>query len=279
MIVRSSNYTLYGDMSARVMKILGSFTPDLEVYSIDEAFLGLGGFEARLDRHARELRATVLQWTGIPVSVGIGPSKTLAKLANRLANRLTKKDAGSGGVLALHTPDEQEAALARVELTDLWGVAGCMAERLLRIGIKTPLDLRNADAKFVRMHSSVVMERMVYELRGIPCIALEDAPPDRKMVIASRSFGQLVRDRHETEEAVTTFTARAAEKLRRAGLACGRLAVFVTTDEHRPKDPQYASERAYNMPVATADTGRLNRMALTALDRLWRPGFSYKKAG
>lgn len=274
-IVRSSNYTLYGDMSARVMKILGSFTPDLEIYSIDEAFLGLGGFESRLDTHARQLRATVLQWTGIPVSVGIGPSKTLAKLANRLA----KKDAGSGGVLALHTPGEQEAALARVELTDLWGVAGRMAERLLRIGIRTPLDLRNADAKFVRQHSSVVMERMVYELRGIPCLALEDAPPDRKMVIASRSFGQLVRDRHEMEEAVTTFTARAAEKLRRSSLTCGRLAVFVTTDEHRPKDPQYAGERAYNMPVATADTGRLNRAALTALDKLWRPGFSYKKAG
>jgi DNA polymerase V len=274
-IVRSSNYTLYGDMSARVMRILGGFSPELEVYSIDEAFLGLGGFESRLDSHARQMRATVLQWTGIPVSVGVGPSKTLAKLANRLA----KKDPASGGVLALDTADEQEAALDRVALTDLWGVAGRMAERLAKIGITTPLQLRHADAKFVRMHTSVVMERMVYELRGIPCIALEDAPPDRKMVIASRSFGQLIRDRHEMEEAVTTFAGRAAEKLRRSGLACGRLAVFVTTDEHRKQDRQYQGERSYNLPVATADTGKLNRAALTALDSLWRAGFAYKKAG
>ena len=274
-IVRSSNYTLYGDMSARVMKVLGGFSPELEVYSIDEAFLGLGGFESRLEAHARTLRATVHQWTGIPVSVGIAPTKTLAKLANRLA----KKDAASGGVLALHTADEQEAALARVELTDLWGVAGRMAARLENIGIRTPLKLRHADAKFVRLHTSVVMERMVYELQGFPCLALEDAPPDRKMIIASRSFGVKITQRHELEEAVTTFTARAAEKLRRPALACGRLAVFVTTDEHRPHDPQYAGERAYNLPVATADTGKLNRAALTALDSLWRPGSAYKKAG
>ena len=112
------------------------------------------------------------------------------------------------------------------------------------------------------MHTSVVMERMVYELQGFPCISLEHAPPDRKMIIASRSFGQRVSTRHELEEAVTTFTGRAAEKLRRQALACGRLAVFVTTDEHRPRDPQYAAERAHNLPVATADTGKLNRAAL-----------------
>ena len=274
-IVRSSNYTLYGDMSARVMRVLAGFSPELEVYSIDEAFLGLGGFEARLDAHGRELRATVIKWTGIPVSVGIGPTKTLAKLANRLA----KKDLASGGVLALHTADDQEAALDRVVLTDLWGIAGRMAERLMKLGIRTPLDLRRADAKFVRMHTSVVMERMVYELQGFPCIGLEEAPPDRKMIIASRSFGQRVRTRHELEEAVTTFTGRAAEKLRRQALACARLAVFVTTDEHRPRDPQYAAERGYNLPVATADTGKLNRAALIALDSLWRDGFEYKKAG
>ena len=274
-IVRSSNYTLYGDMSARVMRVLSGFTPDLEVYSIDEAFLGLAGFETRLESHGRALRSTVLQWTGIPVSVGIGPTKTLAKLANRLA----KKTPETGGVLTLLAAEEQEAALERVELTDLWGIASRMADRLGAIGIKTPIALRRADAKFVRMHTSVVMERMVRELQGIPCISLEEAPPDRKMIIASRSFGQRVTTRHELEEAVTTFATRAAEKLRRQGLACGRLAVFVTTNEHRPSDPQYAAERAYNLPVATSDTGKLNRAALAVLDRLWRPGFSYNKAG
>ncbi|MCW6512299.1 Y-family DNA polymerase [Lichenifustis flavocetrariae] len=274
-IVRSSNYTLYGDMSARVMRVLEGFSPDLEVYSIDEAFLGLAGFESRLDAHAREMRATVLQWTGIPVSVGIAPTKTLAKLANRTA----KKTPESGGVLVLLTSAEQEAALERVELTDLWGVAHRMAERLQAIGIKNPLDLRQADAKFVRMHTSVVMERMVLELQGIPCISLEEAPPDRKMILASRSFGRRVTTRRELEEAVTTHTARAAEKLRRQNLACGRLTVFVTTDKHRPQDRQYAAERSVTLPVASADTGKLNHAAMRALDALWRSGLEYKKAG
>ena len=274
-IVRSSNYTLYGDMSARVMRVLEDFTPDLEVYSIDEAFLGLGGFENRLEAHGRAMRTAVIQWTGIPVSVGIAPTKTLAKLANRAA----KKDPSSGGVLVLLTEAEQTAALGRVELTDLWGVGGRMAARLAAIGIRTPLDLRDADPKFVRLHSSVVMERTVLELRGVPCISLEEAPPDRKMIVASRSFGRRVSCRHEMEEAVTTHMARAAEKLRRQDLAAGRLAVFILTNKHRPQDRQHSAEQAFVLPVATADTGRLNRAALIALDAIWRPGHDYKKAG
>ena len=274
-IVRSSNYTLYGDMSARVMRVLEDFTPDLEVYSIDEAFLGLAGFESRLDAHSRAMRATVLQWTGIPVSVGVGPTKTLAKLANRTA----KKTPESGGVMILLTAEDQEAALDRVELTDLWGVAHRMAERLKAVGIATPNDLRRADARFVRMHTSVVMERMVRELQGIPCISLEEAPPDRKMIIASKSFGRRVSGRREMEEAVTTHMARAAEKLRRQDLAAGRVVVFIQTDKHRPQDRQYVAELAVALPVATADTGKLNHAAMRAFDALWRPGHDYKKAG
>jgi DNA polymerase V len=139
--VRSSNYTLYGDMSARVMRTLAGFTPDLEIYSIDEAFLSLAGFEARLESHARELRGTVLQWTGIPVSVGIAPTKTLAKVANRFA----KKDTERGGVCLLLTEATQRDALGRMELTDLWGVAGRLAQRLAALGIANPLALRDAE--------------------------------------------------------------------------------------------------------------------------------------
>lgn len=274
-IVRSSNYTLYGDMSGRVMRVLAGFTPQLEIYSIDEAFLGLAGFEARLEAHAAALRRTVLQWTGIPVSVGIAPTKTLAKVANRLA----KKDPVSGGVCALLSEDAQRDALGRIELTDLWGVAGRMAERLVAIGIRNPLDLRDADVRLVRQHTSVVMERMIYELRGLPCIGLEEVAPKRKSLIASRSFGRPVTTRHELEESVRVYVSRAAEKMRRQGLASANLVVFAETNRFKPSDPQYAAQRSVQLAVATADTGKLIRAALTALGGLWRPGFRYKKAG
>ena len=225
-IVRSSNYTLYGDLSARVMRTLAGFTPDLEVYSIDEAFLSLSGFDGRLDAHARELRATVAQWTGIPVSVGIAPTKTLAKLANRLA----KKDPACGGVLTLATQEAQDAALGRIGLTDLWGVASRLAARLCSIGINSPLELRDADPKFVRERCSVVMERMVHELRGEPCLDLEEVTPDRKSIMASRSFGRSVTTLRELGEAVATHTARAAEKMRRQNLATASVMVFVHTN-------------------------------------------------
>jgi DNA polymerase V len=274
-IVRSSNYTLYGDMSARVMQALAGFTPDLEIYSIDEAFLNLAGFEHRLEPHARALRQTVLQWTGIPVSVGIAPTKTLAKLANRQA----KKDPASGGVTLLLTAEAQGQALARIELTDLWGIAGRLAARLIALGIKTPLDLRDADPKFMRERFSVVMERMTLELRGTPCITLEEAPPDRKSIMASRSFGCMVTDKRELEEAMSTHAARAAEKMRRQNLATARLTVFIHTNKFRPQDRQHFAEQTIHLPVATADSGKLTSAALRALAAIYRPGHAYKKAG
>ena len=274
-IVRSSNYTLYGDMSARVMRVLAGFSPDLEIYSIDEAFLGLAGFEGRLKAHARMLRATVLQWTGIPVSVGIGPTKTLAKLANRTA----KKDPDSGGVAILLTLDAQMAALAKVELTDLWGIGKRLAARLALVGIHTALDLRNADPTFMRERFSIVVERTVRELQGTPCITLEEAPPDRKSIMASRSFGRMVTSLDELAEAVTTHTARAAEKMRGQSLATARMVVFIQTNQFRPQDKQHAAEQAIQLPVATSDTGKLNSAALRALRAIYRSGHHYKKAG
>jgi DNA polymerase V len=274
-VVRSSNYTLYGDLSARVMRVLSDFSPELEIFSIDEAFLGFGGFEHRLEAHARLLRATVLQWTGIPVSVGIAPTKTLAKVANRTA----KRDPASGGVCVLLTREAQEEALGRMELTDLWGVAGRLAERMRAIGITTPLELRDADPQIVRRAFSVVVERMVLELRGIPCLDLERHSPDRKSIMATRSFGRPVGVRREMEEAVASHTARAAEKMRRQGLATASLIVFAHTNRHRPDQAQYGATRPVQLTVATADTGRLTKAAMFGLDCIWRDGFLYKKAG
>jgi DNA polymerase V len=274
-VVRSSNYTLYGDMSARVMNVLRNLTPHLEVYSIDEAFLSLSGFENRLEEHARELRRTVMQWTGIPVSVGIAPTKILAKVANRFA----KKDAAVDGVMMLVEQAAQEAALGRMELTDLWGVAGRIARRLQEINICSPLDLKRADPHFVRERFSVVMERMVYELGGVSCLPLEEVVPDRKNIMSSRSFGRPVETRAEMEEAVSTYAARAAEKMRRQRLAASSLMVFIETNGFRPQDAQYYASQTVTLAVASADNAKIIRAALSGLAAIWRNGFRYKKAG
>jgi DNA polymerase V len=274
-IVRSSNYTLYGDMSARVMKVLRNFTPRLEIYSIDEAFLNLSGFENRLEEHARELRRTVMQWTGIPVSVGIAPTKILAKVANRFA----KKDTAVDGVMMLVEQAAQEAALERMELTDLWGVAGRIARRLQEINIWSPLDLKRADPHFVRERFSVVMERMVYELGGVSCLPLEEVVPDRKNIMSSRSFGKPVETRAEIEEAISTYAARAAEKMRRQRLAASGLMVFIETNGFRPQDAQYHASQTVTLAVASADSAKVIRAALSGLAAIWRDGFRYKKAG
>lgn len=274
-IVRSSNYTLYGDMSGRVMKVLADFAPELEIYSIDEAFIGLGGLEDRAEAHMRQARSTVLQWTGIPVSVGIAPSKTLAKVANRLA----KKAPASGGVLSLMDEASQTEALAKLELTDLWGLAGRIAARLQALGITTPLQLRDSDPKWIRSQFSVVMERMVLELQGHPCFVLEDGTPDRKSIMASRSFGRPVETLDEMREAVATYVSRAAEKMRRQDLITPSLQVFVNTNRFREQDAQYYGQHTVHLPVATADTGRLIRAAMHGLSCIWKAGPRYKKAG
>jgi DNA polymerase V len=273
-IVRSSNYTLYGDISHRVTTVLRDFTPDLEVYSIDESFLSFEGF-TDFQVHALKLRSTVLQWTGIPVSVGIAPTKTLAKVANRTA----KRQQSGGGVCSVMTMSEQENALANMVLTDLWGVAKRLALRLNAIGIETPLQLRDADPSLLRERIGVVMERMALELRGVPCQSLVPAVPLNKSILASRSFGRAVTQRHELEEAVSSHVARAAEKLRRQGLAAAVVVVFVTTNPFRMQDRQYVASRSIGLPVASADTTVLVKAALCALDRLWRAGYRYKKTG
>lgn len=257
------------------MRVLREFVPPIEVYSIDESFLDLSGFGARLEQHSRLLRATVLQYTGIPVSVGVAPSKLLAKSANSFA----KKDATNEGDLILDTIQGQDAALARMDLTDLWGVAGQMAKRMGELGVTTPLELKHADPEFMRERLGVVTQRMVLGLRGVSCLPLEIAVPDRKNIMASRSFGRPVTTKHDLEEAVSSYTARAAKKMRRQNLATASLIVFVETNEFRPQDAQYHNSKLIHLPVATADTAKLIGSAVRGLRAIWRNGYRYKKAG
>lgn len=233
------------------MRILSTFTPNMEIYSIDEAFLGLRGF-TDVERHACTIRNTVLQWTGLPVSIGIAPTKTLAKAANRLAKK------GNG-------VQSQIAALEQLQLTDLWGVAERMAKRLAAIGITTPLDLRNADPHTLRQHTSVVMERMSRELQGIPCIGLVEMTQTAKNIMCSRSFGRAVTERQELEQAVCSYAERAAVKLRHQNLACASLQVFVMTNRFKPSETQYSGSKTVSLPVATADSAKLAKAAIVAL--------------
>jgi len=275
MAVFSSNYALYGDMSQRVMSIVAGFAPEMEIYSIDEAFLSLGDLAGvdPLDYAAR-IRETVRRWTGIPVSVGIAPTKTLAKLANRLA----KRDPACGGVLALDGRSDLDAILDGVATGDVWGVGPRYSAMLARHGIRTARELRDASDAFVRKRMTVTGLRTVHELRGRSCIELEGAAPPKKGIVSSRSFGRPVVELAELSEAVASYTARAAEKLRRQRSTASLMCVFLSTNPFRD-DPQYYNIITRRLPAPTADTAELIRHARADLERIYRPGFRYKKTG
>ena len=272
--VFSSNYTLYGDMSARVMSILREEVPEIEVYSIDEAFLKLPlNFNEEM---ARALRTRVLQWTGIPVCIGIGSTKLLAKLANRHAK---KNKALTGGVFDLTRYWDPEGILADTPTDGLWGVGRNLAARLAKMGIKTALDFQHADPASIRKSMGVVGERMFRELNGISCLELETMPPDRKGVMASRSFGSPVESLEELEEALANHVARASEKIRRFGLLATGMEVFLQTNRFRADQPQYSPGIGRTLDRATHSTAELMATARDLLQRIYRPGYRYKKTG
>ncbi|MCE2516995.1 MAG: Y-family DNA polymerase [Alphaproteobacteria bacterium] len=272
--VFSSNYALYGDMSARVMKTMEQFTPDVEVYSIDEAFLGLTGFDpASLPQHMRNLRQAVRQWTGIPVSVGIAPTKTLAKLANRIAKKYTPD-----GVYMMTDPQLMTRILGDIEIEDIWGISKRWGARLRALGIGTALELQRASPRQIRQALSVVGERIVHELNGQSCLTLDEVQP-KQSIMSSRSFGTMVADCQSLEEAIASYTARAAEKLRRQHSRAGGIYVFIRTNRFRKDDPQYSNAAMVGFDDATDDTASLIRAATSAIRHLYRPGYRYHKAG
>jgi len=273
--VFSSNYTLYGDLSRRVMETLSQFTPELEVYSIDEAFLDLSGFGGKnLTDYGRHIRDTVKRWTGIPVSIGIAETKTLAKIATRLAKKSSKAD----GVLNLTGSPYRERALAATPVGDIWGIGRQYAKFLIKNGIITALDLRDVTDVWVKKHMGVVGLRTVKELRGTPCLSLVPRPPAKKEICVSRSFGKLVSTRAGVREAVATYTTRAAEKLRKQRHAAGALMVFMMTNRFKD-EPQYANSAVLEAPVPTDSTGELIGCALRGVDFIFREGYRFYKAG
>jgi len=274
--VFSSNYALYGDMSCRVAETLETFTPDIERYSIDEAFLLLEGCAAaeELTATGREMRRRIERWTGIPVCIGLAATKTLAKTAVEIAKHSEK----AGGVVNLFGSAYLEQALARVKVERVWGVGPNYARRLKAAGIRSALDLREADARRWRRRTSVVLERIIHELRGTSCLPLELCPLPPRSLTVSRSFGSPVETLWELREAVALYATRAGEKLRRRALVADAIVVFLATSRFAG-DPVHAPSAAVALPSATSYTADLIRYAHRALERIYTPGRRFKKAG
>ena len=270
----SSNYTLYGDMSSRVMSVLNYFISNIEIYSIDEAFLNLKNFNIQsLQDEMFKIRERIYQWTGIPVSIGIGPTKTLAKLANKIA-----KKNSSNGVYILTVSTQLTHILSDMKLEDIWGVSKGWGNRLRSIGINNPRQLQQANPRQIRTLISVVGERIIYELRGQPCLALEEVN-NKKSITVSRSFGNMINDKDSLKKALANYAARAAEKLRYQDSVCGGIYVFINTNRFRERDLQYSNSATINFDELTDSTTIIIEKSFKLLENLYRPKYNYKKIG
>lgn len=271
----SSNYALYGDMSERVMSLIESMVPAAEVYSIDECFADLTGVQGSLTQFGREVRAKVLRCTGIPVGVGIARTKTLAKLANHTAKRL---QAHTGGVVDITDDFKRDWVLRNTEVKEVWGIGRRMTAHLEAMGIRMAMDLAKADPRMLRDKFSVVVEKTARELAGTPCLELDEADPPKQEICCSRMFGKRLMELAPIKQAVATYTARAAEKLRAQGSVCKRMRVSIRTGMFNPDEAKYAKGALVELPYPTNDTLLLTRVATEAAGQVYRSGFRYSKA-
>jgi len=267
-VIRSSNYTLYGDMSARVMQILGESLPALEIYSIDEAFGDFTGIDDPT-RVAAELRTKVRQWTGIPISIGLGPSKVLAKAGNKLAKKTAL------GVH--HVPSV--ADLTDFPIRDLWGIGPAHEAFLTDAGITTAAQLAAADRVWIRRHLGVVGERLVWELNGLSCLSLEEVNPAKKNICCAKGFGQPLTELPDIQSALAAYVARVAEKLRGQSLVCGAVSVFLLTNPFRTDEPQYNPQISSEFAEPKSFTPDLQHEAQRLLARIYRSGYRFRKVG
>lgn len=276
-IAFSSNYALYADMSNRVMCVLSRFAPRQEIYSIDECFLDLQGMPENFTRLGQEIRQTVRRWVGLPVCVGIAPTKTLAKLCNHLAK--TRPEFTGVAEWGQLTPEQRQQFMRAEPAGEVWGIGRQLSKRLAQEGIHTILDVKTTDSERIRQAYGVVLQRTVLELNGISCIELDEQAPDKQQILCSRSFGQAITNEQHLGEAISTYVARAAEKLRQQGSVAGAISVFIRTNPFRERDPQYSQHLLMPLTQASDDTLLLTKAALWILKRIYRPGYSYAKAG
>jgi DNA polymerase V len=274
--VFSSNYQLYGDISQRVMDVLMQMEPEVEIYSIDEAFIAFpAGKYFDLENYAGFLRDTIQRDTGIPVSIGFGPTKTLAKIANRFA----KKNNAPASTFILNNHHNMKVLLAKVNVGDIWGIGCRYADRLKKHGIHTALELMQCNDTWIKQQLTIAGLRTVMELRGIPCISLEKEAPAKKSIATSRSFGQPVHALSDLQEAIATYATQAAFKLRSCNLKATVIHVFIRTNNFRKDQAQYSNSRTLTLPAPSSNTATLIKAALASLKAIYRSGYHYQKAG
>lgn len=274
----SSNYELYADMSSRVMFTLEALSPRCEIYSIDEAFCDLAGVRncRVLEDFGRELKDAVYQNTGLAVGVGIAQTKTLAKLANHAAKKWQRQ---TGGVVDLSNLDRQRKLMAALPVDEVWGVGRRISKKLEAMGIKTVLDLADTDIRFIRKHFNVVLERTVRELRGEPCLELEEFAPVKQEIVCSRSFGERISDYDAMRQAICSYASRAAEKLRGEHQYCRFISTFVKTSPFALNEPYYGNSASVKLITPTQDSRDIIAAATRSLDAIWKDGYRYQKAG
>ncbi|MCU6241248.1 translesion error-prone DNA polymerase V subunit UmuC [Enterobacter asburiae] len=275
--VFSSNYALYADLSSRVMQTLTDLAPAIEIYSIDEAFVNVSGVShcLSLEAFGHQMRTEVLKNTGLNVGVGIAPTKTLAKLANYAAKRW----ASTGGVVDLSGRERQRKLLEKVPVEEVWGVGRRITKKLNAMGITTALELAEASSWVIRKHFNVVLERTARELRGEPCLDLEEFTPTKQQIICSRSFGHRITQYEEMHQAICAYAERAAEKLRGEHQYCRFISVFVRTSPHADNEIYYGNQASVTLMTPTNDSRDIIRAATEALGRIWLDGYRYMKAG
>ncbi len=275
--VFSSNYPLYGDMSSRVMSLLGQYSPNLEIYSIDEAFLHFKGFDLfDLEAEGRRMRKQVRRWTGIPVSVGMGPSKALAKIANKIAK---KYDSTTKGVYCIDTEDKRVKALKWTAIGDIWGIGRQHCKRLEALGVKNAWQFTLLPDDWVKKHMSILGLRLKKDLQGLPSIQLEEVPSPKKGIATTRSFEGTLTAFSDLEERVSTFTNSCAEKMRKQGSSCTALLVFLRSDPHKKGAIPYRNSCVLTLPYSTNSSITLSKYAVLGLHKIFKEGVHYKKAG
>ncbi len=285
LIALSANFALYGDISDRVASLTAGFGPRQEIYSIDESFIDLTGVRGDHVARGRRMRDRILDWVGIPCGIGIGQTKTLAKLANHVAKTAERKPGSYPAKLSqvcdfsTLSPDELLDVFAHTNVEEVWGIGRRIAVQLNTGGVFTVADLVKLDAATVRRGWSVVLERTVRELQGVSCVDIEDIPPDKKEIASTRSFGQVVTSKADLTEAVTDFAARASEKLRKQRGLAGQVHVFIRTSPFRKDDPQYSRSITIPLRRPSCDTIKIAGAAVLGLDAIYKPEFRYAKAG